>query len=319
MSNSLANDSPIGPGLEYGDYPPKQFNGQFDINGSVSNARDYFIVDAGYMDRTDGDIVNSNFGGLTGWDQGYGGRLTYGRRQDATQGREFSYFGTTEIDSTIFRNDPAGNLNALFLPSATFSGGETDPFFNAVNQNETKSSMFHAVEFNRVKWGWDVVKSFVGLRAIYMDEQYAMFSENNVGETGTFALDAQNILVGAHLGRELFYDVGYRWSLSAFFKAGVYVNINEFQASATNMGTLFVDAEDNNTTFAGTLEFGILSHYELTNRARLRMGYNVIWFGNVTTVSDNFPVVLSPFTGTDVSDSDDATFQGLFIGLEFFR
>ncbi len=312
-------DSPIGPGLEYGDYPTPEFNGQFDISGSVSNARDYFTFDLQYMDRLDGDIQLTNFGGLTNWGEGYGARLTYGRRQDATRGREFSYWGTSEIDASNQRFSEDGNLNPLFITDPIFDGDETSPFFNAVEQFEQKSTYFHSVEFNRVKWGWDVVKSFIGLRVLYLDDQYGLFSENLDGETGTLTLDAQNILIGPHIGRELFYDVGFRWSLSAFFKAGVYVNVSEFEINAAKLGVPFIDVDSNDTTIAGTLELGLLAHYELTNRARMRFGYNVLYFGNVSTVSDNLPPVISPFTGNNINDSDHATFQGLFVGLEFFR
>ena len=316
---SFADDSPIGQGLDFGDYRENEFNGQFDVVGSVANARTYFTFDLQYMDRADGDINLTNFGALGTWDQGYGARITIGRRNDATRGREISYWGTNKLDASSLVQDPDGNLNPLFITDPIFSGDETSPFFNSVEYFQQKSTYFHSFEFNRVKWGWDVVKSFVGFRAIYFDDQYGIFSENIAGETGTFTLDAQNILIGAHIGREMFYDVGYRWSLSGFFKAGVYVNASQFEIDAAKLGVPFLDLESNNTTIAGTLEFGIMSHYEITRRSRFRFGYNVIWFGNVSTVADNLPTVFSPFIGENISDSDDATFQGLFFGLELFN
>ena len=126
-------------------------------------------------------------------------------------------------------------------------------------------------------------------------------------------------MIGPHIGGELFYDVGYRLSYSLFGKAGGYLNFNRVETDLVNAGAQFLNAEDNSLTISGSLELGLISHFQLSRSARLRLGYNVLWLGEVASVSDNFPAVLTPFTGTDTSDSDDMFFHGASFGLEIYR
>ncbi len=303
--------------------------------GAMSRARRYSELDVLYMTRTDGDIVLSNFGGLGSFDANLGWRATLGLRTDETHGREMSYFGTTELDKEINRTDARSRLSALFTPSSFFSAGEAAPFFNAEIQNERMQTQLHSVEFNKVRWGWDVVKSFIGLRYIYVNDEYEMFSQrqfaavppsfsNPTGtpartETGNFRLNAQNNLVGVHIGRELFYDVGYRLSFSGLGKAGVYANVNKFESSASNTGTTFQSNENNNSTVATSLDLNLTGHYQLSRRARFRVGYQALLLDNVASVSDNLSGTLSPFLGANTGDSDSMFFHGINLGLEFYR
>ena len=302
-----------------GSFDPDFVTDQYGICGSVSSARRYLVAEALYFNRTDGDIVNSNFGGLGSFNADLGWRLTIGQRRDATQGTEFSYMGSVPLSDEVTRTDALGRMRTIFGASTFFASAEASPFFNSVFQNERKETQLHSVEFNKVSWGWDVVKSFYGFRYIYVDDQYSLISQNIAGETGTFSMGAKNNLIGPHVGRELFYDVGYRMSFSGFGKAGIYANISEFKGQASKLGTTFIDGKDDNVTIAGSLELGLLAHYQLNSRSRLRAGYNALWLGNVSSVSDNLPGTLSPFFGTSAGDSDDMFFHGLLFGLEFYR
>ncbi len=302
-----------------GCYDPNMVTDKYGICGSVTSARDYLIVDALYITRTDGNIALSNFTALTNFDEDLGWRITFGRKRDATQGRELSYLGTSAISQQESTVDAAGRLNALFSVSPFFNGAEATPFFNAVQQDQRKETQLHTIEFNRVRWGWDVIKNYLGLRFFYVDDQYSMFSVNNIGEQGTLGLETQNYMIGPQIGQELFYDVGYRISLSGFFKIGVYANYSEADAVASKEGIRFIDGFDSNTTISGSMEGAFIVHYQLSRRARLRLGYNALWLGEMTTVSDNIPSQLSPFTGAGTSDSDDMFWSAAFLGFEVYR
>ena len=76
------------------------------------------------------------------------------------------------------------------------------------SQTESQSAEFHSLEFNRVTYGWDVIKSFGGFRIIYLDDDYQTTTTNIFGETGDFELAAINNLFGVHIGGEIFYDIG---------------------------------------------------------------------------------------------------------------
>ena len=292
---------------------------QFGCCGSVYSARRYMVADALYFDRDDGIITNSNFGSLSNFDWDWGWRVTLGTRADATSGNEMTYMGTMPLEQVKNITDAAGRIDASFITGGGFTGVETTAFNDVVQLNESKETELHTLEFNRVKWGWDVIKTFVGMRYIYVDDQYQMFTENLGGETGSFQMGAMNHMIGPHIGGELFYDIGYRFSYSFFGKAGGYVNFNEVDTVLINNGARHIDAEDTNVTISGSLEFGLIGHYQLSRQARFRVGYNVLWLGEVASVSDNFSPVVSPFTGTDTSDSDDMFFHGVSFGLEVYR
>ena len=120
--------------------------------------------------------------------------------------------------------------------------------------------------------------------------------------------------------------------MSSGIKGGIYANFNELDTRLNRGATNLLNNEDENTSFATTLDWNLIAHYQISPRGRFRVGYNVTYLGDVATVSDNQPSVVGPFgpvvvspatisaaTGTDASDSDYVTFHGLSFGLEFFR
>jgi hypothetical protein len=145
-----------------------------------------------------------------------------------------------------------------------------------------------------------------------------MFSQRGVN-TAEYDLRSYNNLVGVHIGRELFYDVGYRISFSACGKAGVYVNGNRFSLDVRNNGDSFLFNQSDSSTFSTSLEFIFQTHYQLTRRARLRMGYQALLLDDVYSVSDNLTGTLSPFFGSRKADKDSMLFHGASIGFEFYR
>jgi hypothetical protein len=286
--------------------------------GAISNARRYGEVDLLYMSRTDGSIVFSNFGGLGSFDFDLGWRATLGRRDDETQGSELSYFGTQDLSKSVNRFDASSRLSALFAPAGVIDAGLTTPFFDANIQNETMQTRLHSAEINRVRWAWDVVKSFVGVRYIYVDDSYNMFSQRGV-DTAEYDLQSINNLIGVHIGRELFYDVGYRVSFSGLGKAGVYANVNRFNVDVSNNGTPFLSNRTDSSTFSTSLELLLNAHYQINRRARIRAGYQALLLDEVYSVSDNLTGTLSPFAGSRKPDKDSMFFHGLSAGIEFYR
>ena len=302
---------------------------RFGACGSVYSARRYMIAEVLYFNRDDGLVANSNFGALNSFDGDLGWRFTIGNRSDATRGREVSYFGTTELEQSVDRFDAGNRINSRFVASDGFGAANLSSFNGAFEQSESKDTEIHSLEYNKVRWGWDVVKSFVGLRYIYVEDNYRMFSRSNVlipgggGATrvheGLYEMNAHNNLFGPHIGGELFYDVGYRLSWSLASKAGVYANFNKLDTRLRNDGTNFLNVEDENGTVSGSIELNLIGHYQLSQQARFRFGYNALWLGEVASVSDNFSPVISPTTGSDAGDSDDMFFHGVSLGLEIFR
>jgi len=243
-------------------------------------------------------------------------------------GRELSYFGVSPIEGSSTTTDPGNRLNALFLPAGGLGTPDLSSFFNASTQTQFKDTVVHSLESNRVRWGWDVLKSFVGWRYIYFADDYQLNSTSPVfdpfgnpqgTESGRFRLDTNNHMIGGHIGAEMFYDIGYRLSLSVISKFGIFANINKVDYFLENDGLTVLDSEDNGATFSTNYELGVMAHYQIRQSARIRFGYNGFFLNNVATVSDNFSGVVTPFSGFTGSDSDDAYIHGFSIGLEIFR
>ncbi len=302
-----------------GCYNPSVLAARFNSCGCMSYARRYAIFDALYFDRDDGVISNSNFGALNNFEWEAGWRLTLGRRSDSTRGRELTYMGTLPIEQTRNAFSPTGLIQSRFIPVDGFSNAQISGFVDATQQSQSKETFFHSLEFNRVRWGWDVMKSYVGMRYVMIDDSYTMYSQSLGGDQGFFQMETMNHLIGPHIGAELYYDVGNRWSASLVSKLGVYANINETDTVLVNNGTRYLDIDDDNGTFSASYEFGLNAHLRLSSRARFRMGYNFIWFGEVASVADNISPFLSPSTGSNAGDSDDMLFHGASFGFEFYR
>jgi hypothetical protein len=69
-----------------------------------------------------------------------------------------------------------------------------------------------------------------------------------------------------------------------------------------------------------------MAKYRLTQRAQFRAGYNILWLGEMGTVSDNLAnrtnqlgISLTPSIGAGTSDSDDMFFHGFSFGFELYR
>ena len=309
----------------------------FNTSGSNAYARRYLITEALYLGRSDGDIFNSNRGSLSDFDFEAGARITVGRREDSTSGREFQYTGTDKIGQTIDSFDAGGNIQSLFVPTGGLDFFDTASFFNATEQSQSKETYFHSLEFNKVKWGWDVIKSYVGLRYIYLDDEYTLFSQSrqfSVAGGDAFDLDAQsgrfqigttNNLIGPHIGGELYYDVGYRVSLSGFSRLGAYVNFSELNETLDNDGVRQIDTEDTNVTVSYSYEIGLNAKYRLTRQSQFRLGYNLYFWDRLATVSDNIVnngggIAVGPsLFGDGTSDSDSVFFNGVSFGFEFYR
>lgn len=311
--------SSCGPG---GCYDPAQVQSQNSCCGSVVNAGYYGFADALFWTRGDGDVQLSNSFGLTDFNFVGGYRFTLGYRENATRGRELTIFGTGELDESEFATSPAGNLNALFTSTIAAAG-----FFNAVSQTQEKSSQLFSAEYNRINWGWDVLKTFAGIRYIYFDDSFSLFSTNGGGTNAFFAQDSVNNLFGVHGGGELFYDVGFRTSASLTAKFGGYVNAANVDTNVFNAGTQVLSQETDEGAIASTIEIGAMSHFQLSPQSRFRLGYDLFLLWGAFTVENNIPrdtftgtPVLNAATGTNLNTNNEPVFlHGISFGFEVFR
>jgi hypothetical protein len=319
-----------------GCYDPVVVDSQFACCGANSGAGCYIFADGLYWSRDDGEIAASNFFSLNDFSNEYGIRFTLGVREDSIYGSEVTYFGTLqEVSERAELNDPFNRLGSVFIPSGGFAGFEVSSFFNANRQVQVKSSEIHSLEYNRIRWGWDVFKVLAGMRYIYMDDEFSYFSRNNTG-SGRFDMASINNLLGGHIGGEFFYDVGYRTSVSLTSKFGAYWNLAAFDTLLNNNGFFFIDRDIEDSHIASSIELGFLAHYQVNPNVRLRLGFDLLWLWGIFTVNNNFPrenqsnqinppilpppELVTPRTGTDLNtNAEGVLWDGLSLGVEIFR
>ena len=298
---------------------PSEIDRRFAACGFISRARSYALFDVLYFNRESGEPRTMNLNPANEFDGGLGARVTIGRRQDAANGREFTYLGAFDLDDQGTVTDPLGRIQPLFVPDGTFLGfGDLSGFAGVTTLSEEIETQFHSFEYNRVRWGWDVVKLLFGARYILLEDEYISQTQALSGATGSFEIDAINHMIGPQIGAELFYDVGYRWSVSGFGKVGYLLNAFDADFEVINNDFTVVDGGDNSTTGTFLLDLGITGHYQLSSSSRFRLGYNLIYLDGVATSEETVPLTLSPF-GPDDGGDDEAFFHGLSIGLEFYR
>ncbi len=297
----------------------QDFDQRFDCCGFVPGASEYAILDLLYWTRNQGGIVGTNFGGVRGYDYDFGGRVTLGQRPDRIHGREFTYFGILPLEQQTTQASGAANINARFIPLDGLGVFETSAFFNAVETTQRTETEFHSVAFDRTRYGWDIVKTNIGLRYIYVDDKYSLASENFLGHEGVMGISGRNHLFGGNIGLDLFYDVGQRVSFSWFGKLGGYLNANRTSLDFTNRGVQYIANRDSSAQFAASIDLGVNAHYHINNNARFRLGYSGLWVTGVTTAGANYPQFLTPLAGLSADDESDVFFHGINFGIELFR
>ncbi len=314
-----------------GCYDPAVVQQQNGCCGSVSNAGYYAFLDAIFWQRTDGEVQLSNNFGLNEFNFVGGGRVTIGQRNDATSGTEFTYFGTGDLDESETATSATGALQPLFGAAAGISPLQISGFQNADSHQQDKETQLHSLGLSRVKWGWDVLKTMVGVRYIYFDDSFEFFSQSATGN-GLFVQDSVNNLFGVDAGFELFYDVGFRTSASLQTKFGAYINAANVDTNVFNVGAPVLQQEEDDGTIASTIEVNFLSHFQLSPRSRFRIGYDLFLGWGLVTVENNIPrptfangfptgaPVLTSATGTNLNTNNDTVlFHGPSFGFEVFR
>ena len=308
-----------GPGAGYGNCPTIQDFGTF---GSVSASRRYAHIEALFLTRDDGELSGPGIVPLTDFGTETGFRFTLGGKSDSVNGREISVFAVNGIDENVSIAD--------------------SPLLSVDTQAQEKSSDLYSLEFNKVSYGWDLVKTFVGFRFIRFDDSYRVAASRGdrlpqpaqfdvfgnliqpplpggAAASGLNTLDAANSLIGLHAGGELFYDIGYRWSASIAGKYGVFANFHDFDTNSFfSSGAPFSD-ESEDVDISTAAELNIFAHYQVRTNLRFKAGYNLIYVGNVVTVSDNFAPTLPNFGNIDVDDEGEAFFHGASFGIEIYR
>ncbi len=297
-------------------YDVTSVSNAFNCCGYVAGARQYFIGEGLYWFTETDSVVGSTFFSTGDQDGAAGGRITFGQKE-GVKGREFVYTGFAAFVASDTRTTPFIGMSANFS-TAIFPFVLTAPFINAGIQTQRLKSRFHSVEFNRTWWGWDVVKSHIGLRYMYYSEDYQLLSINGFG-TGSFNLLAENHFIGPEIGIDFFYDVGRRTAFTFSSSIGGGINLHRSGFDTFTNGLQFVDVQSSSADFQWNFQLAISAHWKLGPRSRLVAGYDILALFETATANQNFPAILSPIAGANSRADEEVFLHGVSFGIEIYR
>jgi hypothetical protein len=301
---------------------PQDFMNQGSLDGFSDcgfscGASQYGILEYLYFDRDNGVITAANFRPAR-FEDAMGLRITLGEKYDSFSGREFVYQGFDPWGGSSQRTSNS-QLFTLLVPSNGITLNSINHLRFGNWMEQFQKTDLHSVEFNRVRWYWDVAKSFWGIRYIYLQDEYRLSSSNFFNQSGTYDIETENHMIGLQWGTSLAYDIGCRLSLSGWAKIGGYLNFSEGSIGLNNTGVQVLDNGTDRSDFAATFELGAVAHYQIGPRARLRAGYEVLQFYDVMTASQNYTGTITGLSGLNMRNDARQLFDGVSLGFEFFR
>lgn len=245
----------------------------------------------------------------------FGGRYTVGRLLDCVNGWEAVYAGPFDWQRsrTIFG---PGNLTSNFVPRLPYNGGHVDAFNDADQHVQAYRAQLNSFELNRRWWTWDVLSTMIGVRYVDYEEDYAFLSQRNTVGTGRFQEGMDNQLLGAQVGADILYPVSLRTNVGFRVKGGVYANFEERTTFLNNNGTVLINAGDTDTDWAGVIEGGIFTNYQVVPSVRLTAGYEFWYLPGVATIPEQAPHIIHPQSGTSISNDSDLFLHGGSVGLQ---
>lgn len=262
-------------------------------------------------------------------DFGYepGVRLTLGRRLDACNSLELSYFGLHDFDGSSEVISESAGLYSPYSRFQTGLFGYTIGFDLASVHRLEYGSNLHNAEFNfrRVGLTTGAIEAdlLFGLRYLHIKERFAFFSMqpgggiDGVDAFGTATNRTSNDLVGIQIGGQVRYNATERFGLAAQAKAGLLVNFASHDGTFTqDMGV--VNSSNYSATgeaLAGLIEVGLSGHYRIGSRLTLRAGYDVILLSGLALAPEQFDVY-SGYFGSSLNDRGTVVYHGPSAGLE---
>ena len=239
---------------------------------------------------------------------------------------EATYFGTANwADSeTVTSND---NLYSVF---GGF-GADTFDAFPEVAQSQLASVAVSTeldngelnLRHRAVSANCLVHSSFlVGARYLRLRDDMIYFTQTDtIDYQGTldYGVKADNDLVGAQVGSDLYLCITPRLKVGAEIEAGVYGNRSSQRTiiDCTSCDAVIVEkASETDVAFIG--EAGAMGLFRLTPKTTLRGGYQVLYIDGVALASDNFRSD-TPLGGRTpmIDNSSNLLFHGLNVGCEF--
>lgn len=161
-----------------------------------------------------------------------------------------------------------------------------------------------------------------GVRYTNLREQLD-FSTSGLGGSSFFSSLAENHLVGAQTGGDVWVCVRQGWRVGATGKVGIYNNRTDYEVNITSTDadapSLFEDVQSDHVSFIG--EAGVSVVGDILPSWSVRAGYDVLFINTVALATNNFDFNNAPFLGDTRSpmliEESSALYHGASLGLEY--
>ena len=254
-----------------------------------------------------------------------GGRLVLGRQRDCLEGWELIFTGMFEWEVEDERDHRApyndNNGSPDFYTTLVPIDVDASSFLGAPYQYSRFRSRFDSLELVTKRWGWDVISCTSGLRYFDVTEEFELYSIATDESIGHLRMNTQNKALGYQLGVDVYYPVG-RWTMEANLKGSVNANLARGQFRLENggpwpdFGSLYGN-DFSTVSFSGSVELGYHLNYQLSERMKLRAGYEALFlYGMAAAVEQLRDGTLRVNTGTHADTERWIVYHGGTFGLE---
>ena len=254
-----------------------------------------------------------------------GGRVVLGRQRDCLEGWELTFTGMFEWEVADERDHRApfndNNGSPDFYTTLVPVDVDASSFLGAPYQASRFRSRFDSLELVTKRWGWDVVSCTSGIRYIDVKEEFELYSIATDESVGHLRMNTQNKSLGYQIGVDVYYPVG-RWTMEANLKGSANANLARGKFLLENggpwpdFGTLYGN-DFTSVGFSGLVELGYHLNYQLSERMKLRAGYEAIFlYGMAAAVEQLRDGTLAVNTGTHAETERWIIYHGGTFGLE---
>lgn len=263
-------------------------------NISFSDATNQIALDTGKVD----------------FDFDSGMRITIGKLLDKNprQAIEVSYASLFRQSRTAAVNDPGGDL-VTFFGVGGGDGFNVDAFDFATQHRITYESEFHNIEANFVHRFRPIMnlqfETAGGLRYFILSEKFDLLSRDDTApvERGVYNIDSISHIVGPQAGGTIYYPIGDGGWVYFRTKGGLAVNIAAQKSDIYNAGDLVQRSQGDEWNITSMLELALGARIELSPRAELRAGYELLIFSSAALAPNQLDWGTS-FTSQALVDTD---------------
>ncbi len=257
------------------------------------------------------------------------------RNGNGWEGRYFGLFADT-ADATL-TGAAVSSVGLRGFDRLDYAGNSLDTYYsNGTSQTVSRETDIHNVEFNLLRNGGRFCtrrgrnanfELLGGFRYFQFDEQFT-YSTADGATPLDYVLDVENTLLGLQLGSRGEVCFSNRLRGAGTIKTGIFNNnVNTRQRITDPTGAIYATVpsaagrnfdygdEKNDVAFLSEIDLGLI--YQLSCKARLRVGYRALGIAGVALATDQIPYEFDNTLATESANTNGSLLlHGGYIGTE---